>query len=297
MPSNGGPSGTAGTVFSRSGGVNYAATYAKQIDERFSRASVVAPATNNMFKFDGVNKVTVFSIDTVDLTDYTPHGANRFGNPVELGNGEQELVLTRRRSFSFTIDARSSIATNGTQVAGAALDRELREVCVPEYDRYVLGKLVDSAKTANKVTVNMNAATAGDDAYDKFIDAQEAMGNARVPLENRTAFVSEKFYGKLKKSGYVTDSNAGQEIKNSGEIHKVDGTRLIRAPSDLLPDNVHVIVIASNLVLAPRPISYYNIHKNPPGIHGDLVEGEFLYDAFVLNNKKDAIFVISHSST
>lgn len=300
MASNGGPTQSVSNTFSASGGVNYAAKYADKIDERFSLASVVAPATNNDYSFDGVNKVTVLNIDTVPLTDYTPYGSNRFGSPVELGNGEQTLELTQRRSFAFTIDARSPIATQNTMLAAAALDRQLREVCVPAYDNYVLKTLYSNVKTGNKASANLTK----DTAYAEFLKAQNAMGNARVPLTNRTAFMSYELYSMFKLGGFTTDSDKGQEIKQTGEVGKIDGTKIILVPSDLLTfdmgnnttvSNVHCIVIASNLVIAPRPISYYNSHNNPPGIHGTLVEGEFLYDCFVLNNKKDAIYVITQS--
>lgn len=43
--------------------------------------------------------------------------------------------------------------------------------------------------------------------------------------------------------------------------------------------------------MAPIKLADYKIHDNPPGINGWLVEGRVIYDAFVLNNKKGAIYV------
>lgn len=40
----------------------------------------------------------------------------------------------------------------------------------------------------------------------------------------------------------------------------------------------------------------YNIHENPPGISGWLIEGRTYYDAFVLNNKKDAIALLKKAA-
>ena len=42
---------------------------------------------------------------------------------------------------------------------------------------------------------------------------------------------------------------------------------------------------------SPVKLSEYKIHDNPPGINGWLVEGRVYYDAFVLENKKSAIYV------
>lgn len=42
--------------------------------------------------------------------------------------------------------------------------------------------------------------------------------------------------------------------------------------------------------VAPTKLEDYRIHQDPPGISGDLVEGRICYDAFVLDNKKAAIY-------
>ena len=40
----------------------------------------------------------------------------------------------------------------------------------------------------------------------------------------------------------------------------------------------------------PKQMEEYKIHDNPPGISGWLIEGRFVYDCFVLNEKADAIW-------
>ena len=42
--------------------------------------------------------------------------------------------------------------------------------------------------------------------------------------------------------------------------------------------------------VAPTKLEDYRVHQDPPGISGDLVEGRICYDAFVLDNKKAAIY-------
>ena len=42
--------------------------------------------------------------------------------------------------------------------------------------------------------------------------------------------------------------------------------------------------------VAPVKLSEYKTHQDPPGISGSLVEGRIVYDAFVLDNKKMAIY-------
>ena len=51
--------------------------------------------------------------------------------------------------------------------------------------------------------------------------------------------------------------------------------------------------VISNRIAAVGPVklSDYVTHDNPPGINGWLVEGRIRFDAFVLNNKANAIYV------
>ena len=43
-------------------------------------------------------------------------------------------------------------------------------------------------------------------------------------------------------------------------------------------------------------LAEYKIHTDAPGISGSLVEGRVYYDAFVLDNKKDAIYYVTSQS-
>lgn len=46
--------------------------------------------------------------------------------------------------------------------------------------------------------------------------------------------------------------------------------------------------------VAPTKLEEYKIHQDPPGISGELVEGRIVYDAFVLDNKKMAIYYVAN---
>lgn len=306
VKSNYGPghNGSGTSQFTSSGGVNYASVYAKAIDERFKHKSRVEPALNKDFQFEGVNSVTVLSIDTVPLENYQPSGFNRFGDLKELGNGEQTLTIKQDKSFTFAIDRRSALSTNG-MVAATALKRELDEVVVPSYDKYVLQKLYDAANGYNPTSgvganvITPSAAVTKDTAFHEFMQIQDVMENANVPVENITVFMDTRYYTMLKESGFVLDSENGMNIHHSGNLGDVDGAKVIRIPTGYMPKdtngnslNVLAIAIASNLVIAPKKLEYYKMHVDPVGVNGWVVEGRVIYDCFVLNNKLPAIYVL-----
>ena len=81
-----------------------------------------------------------------------------------------------------------------------------------------------------------------------------------------------------------------QEMVIKGIMGEVDGTKLVKVPSARLPEGCDFILTHPMACVAPKQLDEYKIHSDPPGISGWLVEGRLIYDAFVLNNKKDAIF-------
>ena len=277
--------------------VNYASQYAKAVDERFYQVSQAAMALNNRYTFTGVKTVNVYSIPTVALNNYTRSGSNRYGTPSELENSVQELTVTQDKSFTFTIDRANRAQTMMQMDAGAALEREIREVVVPAYDTYVFKKLAEAA-IANGQTASTTVTKAN--AYEQFLAAQEALGDASVPDSGRVCFCSYKFANFLKQDpAFMIASEKARSQVEKGYIGTVDGVKVVQVPKSHLPTKTASgsTVYCCDFILthpvaaaAPKQLEDYKIHDNPPGISGWLVEGRMLFDCFVLNSKKSAIY-------
>ncbi len=264
--------------------INYASKYAQKIDEKFSTEALTDQAVNKDYDFVGVKTVNVYSIPTAQMNDYSRTGDKRYGTPSELQNTVQELTLSKDRSFTFSIDRGNHDDTQMSSAAGAALQRQLREVVIPEIDKYRLGKMAANASA--------NADITSSNAYDAFLDGTTAMINAMVPLEDCNAFVSGDFYKCIKKdSSFVKNGDLSQSMLSKGQVGMVDGVKIIVVPDSLMPENVNFIIAAKSATVSPVKLSEYKIHDNPPGINGWLVEGRVYYDAFILNNKSTGIYV------
>lgn len=266
--------------------INYAGKYAQKIDERFSREALTGSAVNSDYDFVGVKTVSVYSIPTATMNDYTRSGSSRYGTPAELENTVQELTLSKDRSFTFTIDRGNFTDTQMANTAGMALQRQLREVVIPEIDTYRLSVMAENAgTTATKAITSSNA-------YDSFLTATASFIDNNVPQEDCVAFVSSAFYKCIKEdSSFIRSGDLSQNMLLKGQIGSVDGIPLVTVPSSYLPENVEFMVVNKNAVTAPVKLSEYKIHDNPPGINGWLVEGRVYYDAFVLSNKEKGVYV------
>lgn len=95
----------------------------------------------------------------------------------------------------------------------------------------------------------------------------------------------------MKKSpDIVLETDIGEDMRLRGVIGNLDGLTVIRMPASRLPENFGFLVVHPCATVAPTKLESYKTHDNPPGISGALVEGRIVYDAFVLDNKKKAIY-------
>lgn len=265
--------------------VNLATKYSSKVDERFKLGPVTNGAVNNDYEFSGVNVVKVYSIPTADMNDYARTGTGRYGTPSELQDSLQTLTLSKDRSFTFTIDRGNNDEQMMVKNAGIALRRQIDEVVIPELDVYRLGVMATNAANEG------NTPFTSSNAYEVFLDGQNALTEKKVPQTGRIAFVSPKFYKAIKlDDAFIKAGDLSQEMVKTGAIGMVDGVAIYNIPQSYFATNVHLIITHPVATVSPVTLSDYKVHDNPPGINGWLVEGRIIFDAFVLDNKKGAIY-------
>lgn len=272
--------------------INYAKKYSSLVDEAFSIGAITNSLTNDSYDWVGVSTVAVYSIPTASMTDYTLTGASRYGSPSELGNAVQELTVSQDRSFTYTIDRKSEQDTVGVMEAAASLRRQIDEVVIPEVDTYRIAALASGAPNAHKINAN---AVSKSNAYELFLTAQGYLDDDKVPQGGRVAIVTPTFYNYLKlDDSFVKRGDMATKIALNGVVGEIDGVPIIKAPASYFPTKVQCII--TNRIVMPAPIKLqdFKIHIDPPGINGVLVEGRIRYDAFILDNKKNAIAVIAN---
>jgi len=270
------------------GGINLATKYSTVVDERFARESQAMLALNNDYEFKGDKTVKVYSIPVVPMTDYVRNGMTRYGTPTDLARNVQTLTVNKDRAFTFIIDAGDKIQSEMVSDAGKALSRQLREVWVPEFDTYVFKTLAAAAQAnGNYASTALNA----QNAYAAFLDGMERLGNFNVPDAGRVAFCTYKFANLLKQDpAFMKYGDQSQEMILKGVIGEVDGCKIVKVPSSRLPAGAAFIITHPIAATAPKQMEEYRIHDNPPGISGWLVEGRFIYDCFILNEKANAVY-------
>lgn len=270
--------------------VNYATKYESKIAKAFTLASLTEAAVNKEFNWVGTEAIKVFGVTTQALTNYNKSAtSNRYGTPSELQNVVQTMTLAKDRSFSISIDRYTLESTNGAVKAGEVLKMQISEQIVPEIDTYRLDKMQDAAIGNGAVEV---AAVTSNNAYSILLAGQEVLGDAKVPNKGRVAFISYDYLGKIKQdSTFMLASEVAMNERINGMVGMVDGVKLVPVPSSYLPANVAFILTHPAATVAAEKLSEYNIRTNVQGFSGVVIEGRVIYDAFVIDQKVDAIYV------
>lgn len=272
--------------------INLVTAFRPLVDEKFTTESKKALLTNNDFDWTGAHSIKVYKVSTSDMNDYDRAGANtaknwsRFGPVAGLDATTEEMTLKKDRSFTFAIDKLDEDETAQQVAAASALARQTWEVVIPEVDAYTYGVMCNSAGSKPAAL-----ALTAENIYEEILKGSEAMDNAEVPETNRVLVVTPAVYSLMKKSPDITmETDIGQQMRQLGVIGMLDGFSVVKVPGVRLPENFGFLMAHPSATVAPTKLEEYNVHINPPGISGSLVEGRICYDAFVLDNKKMGIY-------
>ena len=88
----------------------------------------------------------------------------------------------------------------------------------------------------------------------------------------------------------MQNTKVGEDMRLKGVISNLDGMNVVKVASKRVPENFGFMVAHPVATCAPTKLADYKTHQDPPGISGSLVEGRVVYDAFILDNKKMAIY-------
>lgn len=265
--------------------------FAPYVDEMFTTESKKSLLTNQDLNWTGAHTVKVYKLSTGTMNDYGrtgPSGENwsRYGKIESLNATTEEFTLRKDRSFTFAIDTLDDDETAQQLAAASALARQQREVIIPEVDTYVYGQMCTNAGSKPAAI-----ALTSENIYSEILKAGKVLDDAEVPETGRQLVVTPDTYLLMKQcKDIVMETDIGNDLRLKGVVSNLDGANVIKVPAARLPEAFGFILAHPCATVAPVKLESYVTHNNPPGINGQLVEGRIVYDAFVLDNKKMAIY-------
>lgn len=269
--------------------------YAPKTDELFAAESKISLLTNTDYDWTGAHTVKVWKISTSEMNDYSRNRAkgqsevasiSRYGELIDLNAQTEEMTLKKDRSFIFNIDKLDMDETAQQLAAETALARQLREVVIPEVDKYTYG--VMAAGAGNTVVGNT---TTPANIYSLVLAGSEFLDDNEVPETERALVVVPSIYTMLKQSDIFDKTDVGAEMRARGVVATLDGMNVIKVPSNRMPTNFGFMIAHPSATTAPVKLEDYGMYEDTPLSSGTIVTGRICYDAFVLDNKKKGIYV------
>lgn len=269
--------------------------YAPKTDELFAAESKISLLTNTDYDWTGAHTVKVWKISTSEMNDYSRNrgkgqaaatSISRYGELIDLNAQTEEMTLKKDRSFIFNIDKLDMDETAQQLAAETALARQLREVVIPEVDKYTYG--VMAAGAGNTV---VGDTTTPANIYSLVLAGSELLDDNEVPETERALVVVPSIYTMLKQSDIFDKTDVGAEMRARGVVATLDGMNVIKIPSNRMPANFGFMIAHPSATTAPVKLEDYGMHEDTPLSSGTIVTGRICYDAFVLDNKKKGIYV------
>ena len=274
--------------------INLVTQFSDKVLERFHHKSYTANAASKDWTFDGIKTLKIFSIGTAPINDYTRSGTSRYGNVEDLQDNTQTLTIDNDKSFTYAIDKGDNKQQLNIKSANRSLTREIDEVITPYLDKYnfdVWCRNAGSHVTDGGTAINKNS------IVEKVMDCTEALDEAAAPESGRTMWITNAGYKLLKQTPeFLNVDNLAEKALVRGVVGRIDDMLVVKVPNSYLPAGVLWVITHKSAILAPMQLKDYKIHVDPPGINGDLVEGRFIHDAFVLGEKAKAVCVMLNNS-
>lgn len=272
--------------------INLASKFSKYVDDSFGRESILKGATNNKVEFTGVNEVSVYAIDKMEMNDYNKSGLSRYGTINEIGDRVQTFKIDRDRSFTGSIDEGNAQDQYNVKDASARLHVQIRDVVIPEVERYVLEKWC-----AKGGSIVGGAAPTADTILKLIQTGASYMNNHHIPAKGRTVFIAETYAAMLPNlAGLTYLEGLGSDAISENKLPRVAGFDVRVVPDGDMPTNVYFILQHKDACPFVQKLSKYKIQKDPMGIDGNVIEGRVRYWADVLAEKCDGVYVYAASA-
>ena len=266
--------------------VNLAQKYSSVLDQVFTAGSYTDKYVNKKYDFDGVQTINVYTVTTVEPTDYKRSDTgDRFGGNNELQNIVTPYTLNNDKSFKLVIDRGNYEQTALAEKAGAVMKAEMEERVIPMID-------ADRFKAAAAgATAVSQAITAGSNAYTDILKAEAFLDEDKAPVEGRVLFVTPGYYNTIKT--YITTTMQADaynsKLISRGFVGELDGIPVVKVPTSYFPTKTNAILWHRDALLGAKQIMNTRIKTDSELVDGTLLLGRFIYGSFVLNGKKKSV--------
>lgn len=270
---------------------NLKTEYSPLLDKRFTQKSLTEAWCGHDYNWEGDESIKVWSIDQLDINDYSTTGVYRFtgGNaPTNIGDTISTYTLKNKKSFAGVIDMVVNQDQANIKKANSILKQVWDEQIVPLIDQDRLKSWANGAGTAAVGTQTLSTAN----VIRQILTANSVLNNNLVNRDGRVCFITETkaIECRLASELQYNESFTEKAIVN-GQIAKLGGMPIVSVPDSYMPTGVEMMVKYKRASADPRKLKMLRANDNVPGIAGSLIEGLVRFDSFVLAQKAFGVYI------
>ena len=113
----------------------------------------------------------------------------------------------------------------------------------------------------------------------------------RAQINDKRTYAAQRLTREMCRYEAFGVDKLGEKHLTKGEMGEIDGMSVKRVPDSYFPSGVYYLIKHKDATVDPMKLNEANIHQDPPGISGNLLEGRFYHDAFVLGAKAKGVYV------
>ena len=287
--------------------INYVTKREKQFDQKLMQGALTSILETPKVNWLGAKS---FEIPTVSVSGYKAHTRSKGYNAGTVSNDKKVYTLNFDRDIEFFVDSADVDETNEELSAANVTGTFITEHATPELDAYRFSKLATTAITATKFK--------SEDDYSET-NVYSRLKSAILPIRkygaaNIVIYVSSEIMDFLERSKDFTRSISTTSPQGiDTRVTSLDGVQIIEVWDDARfktqfeftdgfvkasgGKDINFLIVAKPAVIAKA--KFNSIYLFAPGQHtegdGYLYQNRLYHDLFVLENKKDGVYV-SHKS-
>lgn len=200
--------------------------------------------------------------------------------------------MTQNKSFNIAIDKTYNTDQQMMKKAGHVMGEQIREQFVPTCDKHTLVKWAAGAGYTVELA-NAAASVTGKNLISALLGLETHFDNKFVDTNDRYVAVRNSDIALLR------DADRWANVEKQTDKYLVKGKfdafgtlKVFGMPDTWFPAGVRAIAFQSKAVLSPMKIKTTRIITDSENVDGDIIQGHFYFDAFVIGRRCDGVAVI-----
>lgn len=200
--------------------------------------------------------------------------------------------MTQNKSFNIAIDKTYNTDQQMMKKAGNVMGQQIREQFVPFCDEYTLGKWASGAGHTVELTA-AGANVTGAMLITGLLGIETHYNNKFVDTNDRYVAVRYTDLALLRESNRWASVEAQTDkYLVKGKFEEFGTLKVFGMPDAWFPAKVRMIAFQSKAVLDPMKIKTTRIITDSENIDGDILQGHFYFDAFVIGRRCDGVVTV-----